>query len=35
MSLAKIMEKHGEVKAIKKLVEDISKAACKGIESLC
>ena len=34
MSLAKIMEKHGEVKAIKKLVEDISGAACKGIESL-
>ena len=34
MSLAKIMEKHGEVKAIKKLVEDISKTVCKSIESL-
>ena len=34
MSLAKIMEKHGEVKPIKKLVEDVSEAACKGIEGL-
>ena len=34
MSLAKIMGKHGEVKPIKRLVEDISKAACKGIENL-
>ena len=34
MSLSKIMEKHGKVKPIKKLVEDVSEAACKGIENL-
>lgn len=33
MGLAKIMKKHGEMKPIKRLVEDISTAACKGIES--
>lgn len=34
MSLAKIMEKHGKTQPVKKLIKDISKAACKGIESL-
>lgn len=34
MSLAKIMEKHGETQPVKKLIKDISKAACKGIENL-
>ena len=34
MSLAKIMEKHGEVKPIKRLVDDVSKATCNGIENL-
>ena len=34
MSLAKIMEKHGDANPIEELFEDVGAAAYKGIESL-